>query len=188
MDARVPVYMEHLVDAGEKMKEITREIGLDIDLNQYTPLCTWFPCSIHSVENPAYDMYCYSYRDTLHTGSHTMEQPWLDEASSMSPYTYNITMNRDTAAQKGLKDGDLIELETVAGYKVQGTLKTMGGQHPRTIGIAACSGHWGKGMPIARGKGTNFNTLMTFDMKHIDPLVLTTEMCARVKVGKVKGS
>ncbi|MBU2608059.1 MAG: molybdopterin-dependent oxidoreductase [Chloroflexi bacterium] len=188
VDTRVPVYMEHLVDTGEKMREITGEIGLDIDLNQYTPLCTWFPCSIHGVDSPEYDMYCYSYRDTLHTGSHTMEQPWLDEASNMNPYTYNITMNGETAARKGLKDGDLIELEAVAGYKVQGTLKTMEGQHPLTIGIAACSGHWGKGMPIALGKGTNFNTLMTFDMKHIDPLVLTTEMCARVKVSVVKRS
>ncbi len=188
VDVRVPIYMEHLVDAGEKMREITKKMGLDIDLNQYTPLCTWFPCTIHKVDNPEYDLYCHSYRDVLHTGSHTMEQPWLDEASGMNPYTYNITMNRDTARRKGLGDGDVIELEAVAGYKVTGTLKTMEGQHPQTIGIAACSGHWGRGMPIARGKGTNFNTLMTFDLKHVDPLVLTTENCARVKVRKVERS
>ena len=106
----------------------------------------------------------------------------------MNPYTYNITMNRDTARRKGLEDRDRIEVESTAGYKVRGTLKTMEGQHPQTIGIAACSGHWGRGMPIARGKGTNFNTLMTFDLKHVDPLVLTTENCARVKVRKVKRS
>ncbi len=188
VDVRVPIYMEHLIDIGEKTKEIANEIGLEIDFSQYTPLISWFPCTIHHPDNPEYDLYCHSYRDVLHTGSHTMEQPWLDEASSMNPYTYNITMNRDTARRKGLGDGDVIELESTAGYKVTGTLKTMEGQHPQTIGIAACSGHWGRGMPIARGKGTNLNTLLEFNMKHVDPIVLTTENCARVKVRKVERS
>ncbi|MFC1907621.1 molybdopterin-dependent oxidoreductase, partial [Chloroflexota bacterium] len=179
-ECRVPVYFEHLVELGEKTKQITDDIGLDIDLSQYTPLISWFPCSIHAADNPEYDMYCYSYRDTLHTGSHTMEQPWLDEASLMNPYTYNITMNRDTAAKKGLTDGDVIELKSTASYKVTGTLKTMAGQHPQTMGIAACSGHWCKGMPIAHGKGTNFNTLVEFNLKHVDPIVLTPENCVRV--------
>ena len=52
-----------------------------------------------------------------------MEQPWLDEASKMNPYTYNITMNVDTAKRKGLKDKDLIEIESSYGHKVKGTLK-----------------------------------------------------------------
>ncbi|MBI4295688.1 MAG: hypothetical protein HY667_01080 [Chloroflexi bacterium] len=50
-----------------------------------------------------YDLYYFSYRDILHTGSSTMAQPWLDEARQMNPYTYNITMNRETAEKKGLK-------------------------------------------------------------------------------------
>jgi len=31
-----------------------------------------------------------------------MEQPWLDEASRMNPYTYNITINARTARKKGM--------------------------------------------------------------------------------------
>ena len=184
----MPIYPEHLIDIGEKTKEIANEIGLEIESSQYTPLISWFPCTIHHPDNPEYDLYCYSYRDALHTGSHTMEQPWLDEASRMNPYTYNITMNSDTAKRKGLKDGDVIEVESTAGYKVSGTLKTMQGHHPQTMGIAACSGHWCRGMPIARGKGSNLNTLLEFNLKHVDPIVLTTEGCARVKVRKVERS
>ena len=89
LDARGPIYLEYLVDRGEKMKEIMKEIGLDYDFTQYTPLISWTPCSIHYVDDPQYDLYCFSYRDALHTGSSTMEQPWIDEASSMNPYTYN---------------------------------------------------------------------------------------------------
>ncbi len=117
-----------------------------------------------------------------------MEQPWLDEASRMNPYTYNITMNPDTAEKKGLRDGDIIEIATAYGRKVEGALKLMEGQHPQTVGIAACSGHWAKGQPIARGKGTNFNILLELDLKHVDPVSNNIETSVMVKVRKVEGN
>ena len=86
-------------------------------------------------EDPQYDLYCFCYCDPLHAGSVTMEQPWIDEASKMNPYTYNITMNDNMAKQKGLKDGYTIELESDRGTKVQGVLKLRKGQHPNMATI-----------------------------------------------------
>ncbi len=186
IDARHPIYLEYMIDIGERVKEVTQELGLEIDLNQYNPLISWFPCTIHRLEDPNFDLICFSYRDILHTGSHTMEQPWLDEASQMNPYTYSITLNAGTARKKGLKDGDIIEVESNTGGQVRGTLKIMEGQHPQTMGIAACSGHWAKGMPVARGKGVNYDTLMANDLQHVDPVSLNIETAARVRVGKVE--
>jgi anaerobic selenocysteine-containing dehydrogenase len=186
VDARAPVYMEYMVDFGEKLREITKQTGFKLDLEQYTPFISWFPCTIHKVANPEYDLYCFSYRDVLHSGTTTMEQPWLDEVSRMNAYTYNITMNRDVAERKGIKDGDTIEIESVNGRKVQGVVKLMEGQHPQTIGIAACSGHWARGTPIAKGKGTNFNVLIELDMEHLDPTCLNIETAVRVRVSRVE--
>lgn len=185
IDARVPIYLEYLVEIGEKIKEINSETGLDFKLDQYTPLISWSPTSVHRIDDPQFDFYCFSYRDILHTGSSTMEQPWLDEASHMNPYTYNITMNRNTAEKKGLKEGDIIEVESFSGRKVRGRLKPIYGQHPQVLGIAACSGHWAKGQPIARGKGTNFDTLLELDQEHLDPICTTIETSAKVRVRKV---
>lgn len=185
VDCRVPIYLEFLIDIKEKMKVITDRIELDVDYTQYTPCISWTPCSIHKVDDPEYDLYCFSYRDVLHTGSATMEQPWIDEASMMNPYTYHICMNEDTAMAKGLKSGDSIAVETVTGRRVTGTLKTMQGQHPQTCSIAACAGHWAKGMPIAKGKGTNFDNLLEIDLKHSDQLSLNLETAVRVKVMKI---
>jgi anaerobic selenocysteine-containing dehydrogenase len=185
IDARHVIYLEYMVDIGERIREITEEAGINLRLEQYTPLISWFPCSIHQVEDPAYDLYCFSYRDILHTGSHTMEQPWLDEASAMNPYTYNITINAATGKNKGLKDGDTVEIESTTGGKVRGTVKLMEGQHPQTMGIAACSGHWAKGMPIARGEGAHFDALMACDLERVDPVSLNIETAARVRVRKV---
>lgn len=184
VDARVPIYLEYLVEIGEKIKEINEETGLGIRLEQYTPLISWTPASIHRVED-SYDLYCFSYRDILHTGSSTMEQPWLDEASQMNPYTYSITLSQSTANKQGLKDDDIIEVTSAGGRKVTGQLKVMEGQHPKVLGIAACSGHWAKGQPVARGKGTNFDTLLEIDQDHLDPVCTTIETCARVKIRKL---
>src|SRR5271157_336561 len=184
-DCRAPIYFEHLIDIGEKTREITDKLGIDLDTAQYTPLISWTPCSVHHVKDPAYDLYCFSYRDILHTGSHTMEQPWLDELSHMNPYTYNIVMHSETAKEKGLKDGDLVELETVVGRKVEGRLKLLTGIHQKAVGIAACAGHWAKGMPIAKGKGVNFDILLELDLKHCDPVSFNMETAVRIKIRKI---
>lgn len=184
--ARVPIYLEYLVEIGEKIKLINEETGLNIKLEQYTPLISWTPTSVHTTDNPEYDLFCFSYRDILHTGSSTMEQPWLDEASQMNPYTYSITINRTTAAKKGLKEDDLVVIESTHKRKVTGRLKLMDGQHPQVLGIAACSGHWAKGQPVAKGKGTNFDILLELDQEHLDPVTTTIETCARTKIQKLE--
>ncbi|HUT73111.1 MAG TPA: molybdopterin-dependent oxidoreductase [Desulfatiglandales bacterium] len=186
IDARHPIYLEYLIDIGERVKALTQEAGITVNVDQYNPLISWFPCTIHRLADTEYDLYCFSYRDILHTGSHTMEQPWIDEASRMNPYTYNITINSETAKNKGLKDGDTIEIESSTGGKVRGPIKLMEGQHPKMLGIAACSGHWTNGMPIARGKGVHYDALMACDLEHVDPISLNIETAARVKIRKVE--
>ena len=183
----MPIYLEYLVEIGEKIRAINEETGLGFDLTQYTPLISWAPTSVHRVDDSQYGLYCFSYRDIIHTGSSTMEQPWIDEASQMNPYTYNITMNRETAENKGLKEGDIIEIETDRGRKTVGRLKPMEGQHPQVVGIAANSGHWAKGQPIARGRGTNFDVLLELDQKHLDPICTTIETSVKIRVRKIEG-
>ena len=185
-DARAPIYMEFMINQKEKVKKISEGIGINLNWDQYTPFISWFLCAPHLVKDPQYDLYCFAYRDILHTSSSTMETPWLDEASHMNPYTYNVTMNAETAKQKGLKDGDLIEIESVYANKARGTLKLRNGQHPQTLAIVGTAGHWAKGQPIARGKGTNFNFLMEAKIEECDPVSLNLELCLRVKVNRVE--
>ena len=104
----------------------------------------------------------------------------------MNPYTYNVTMNAETAREKGLEDGDVVKLESDRGRTVQGVLKTREGQHPQTIAMVGTAGHWAKGQPIARGKGVNFNALMDYKLSDCDPLSLSVEPCIKVRVWKVK--
>ncbi len=186
LDLRIPaIYPEWLAHMKPVVEEINQKTGVFMDPAQYTPLISWFPCTIHKVDDPEFDLYCYSYRDIIHSSSQTMEQPWLDEASRMNPWTYNITMNAGTGAKKGLKDGDLIEVKTYLGRKETGRVKLMEGQHPLTVGIATTAGHFAMGQPIARGKGTNFNNLLPMTFEHTDPITGNLETCVRVGVRKL---
>jgi anaerobic selenocysteine-containing dehydrogenase len=182
----VPIYLEFLIDLKKKIRKIADERGIQVNWDQYTPFIEWFPCAPHLVKDPQYDLYCFSYRDILHTGGSTMEQPWLDEISRMNPHTYTISMSTEAGKQKGLKDGDLIEVESVHGHKIGGRLKLRKGQHPQTIGLVS-AGHWAKGQPIAAGKGTLFTTLLEQKFENCDPLTFNIETCVKVKVDKVEG-
>lgn len=182
VDVRVPIYFEWIIDLGEKIKKMSKKIGIETDWSQYTPLVGWFPTPIHRQIDPKYDLFCFSYRDIMHTGSMTNEVPWIDEVSHQNPYTYHITINEETAQKKGLKDEDMVWLETPHGRRQKGRLKLMQGQHPQTIGIAACSGHWAKGLPIAKNKGTNFDDLLPIDLEHTDPVSGNLEVCVRVNI------
>ncbi len=114
-----------------------------------------------------------------------MEQPWLDEASRMNPFTYFITMNQDTGKQKGLNDKDWVEIESAYGHKVKGIVKLRKGQHPQTISVIS-AGHWAKGQPIARNKGTMFTPLLETFFEKCDAVTLNIETCVKAKVSKAE--
>ena len=185
INARVPIYQEHLARLKPHVMANAKPAGIELDWEQYTPLISYFEPQVAKVGTPEYDLYCFSYRDIIHTGSGTMEIPWVDETSRLNPYTYSITMNVDVAKKRGLQDGDLICVESYKGRKVTGYLKAMQGQHPQTVAIAACSGGWARGQPVAYGKGTNFNILLESDFKHVCPVCFNQETAVRVKVYKV---
>ena len=182
VDVRVPVYWEFLPALGEKIAAIAEPRGLKIPREYYEPLADFLPCLSHRCEAPGFDFYAFYYRDTLHTNSFTMENPWLDEAAQLDPYTYAVTINADSGAKKGLANGQMVWVETETGRKVKGRLKLSQTVHPEGLGIAACAGHWGEGMPIAKGKGVFFNDLLELDWEHSSPVNLNLDLCVRVKV------
>jgi molybdopterin-containing oxidoreductase family molybdopterin binding subunit len=184
IDARVPIYIHELAYYGPKIKKLAEGAGVHANWEQYSGLVSWFPTPPHKATNQ-YDLYCLSYRDILHTGSGTMQLPLVDEASRMNPYTYNIVIHTDTAKQKGLADGDIIEIESDHGRIINGPIKISQGIHPDVIAIAATAGHWAKGQPIAYNKGVHFDKLIELDMEHVDPTNLNMETSVKVKIRSV---
>jgi len=186
VDVRVPVYWEFMVDVGEKTAAIAEPRGLKIPREYYEPLPDFLPCQSHCCTTPGFDLYAFYYRDSVHANSFTMENPWLDEAAQLDPYSYTIALNAQTGASKGLIDGQYVWVESEAGRRIKGRVKLSQAVHPEGLAIAACAGHWGDGMPIAKGKGVFFNDLLEIDWDHCSPVNLNLDLCARVKVRPVE--
>ena len=103
----------------------------------------------------------------------------------MNPYSYFININADTAAKQGLKDGDHVRVTSSTGFEVEGYIKTRQGIHPQCVGMMGVSGHWAKGMPRAKGKGVNFNSLIDFSIRGMDPLTATVDILVKIKIEKL---
>jgi len=189
IDSRCPVYMEYLIHDRRALEKIFEETGFDykkleMDLDQYTPLPTWFWPESHKDLDSEYDLLAFSYRDILHTNNTTFQNPYVDEVSRMCPYTFTITLNTTMARERGFKDGDIIIIENKYGVKEKGIVKTMEAQSPKVIGIAGQGGLWADGRPIAKGKGANFCKLLPSKLKYFDPVAGNMETAVAVKIYK----
>ena len=187
VDVRVPIYWEFLVPLAEKTAAIAEPRGLKIPAEYYEPMPNHLPCLSHCCKAPGFDFYAFYYRDSIQANSFTMENPWLDETAKLDPYSYTIAVNADVGKSKGLRDGAPVWVESETGRKVKGRVKLTQAIHPEGLGIAACAGHWGDGMPVAKGKGVFFNELLELDWNHASPINFNLDLCAKVKVTPVEG-
>ncbi len=180
--ARVPVYWEFVLTMGEKAKAICEPKGVHMQWEQFTPLPSYFPIKAHEVKDPEYDLYTLIYRDTLHTGSSTQMHPEIDAVSDMNPYSYYINVNEETGRKKGIKNGQIIWVETDMGRRIKGPVSLIKGLHPQMVAVAGINGHWSKYLKIGRGKGVYFNDLLEIDKDHVDPVSLSADSCVKVKI------
>ena len=100
-------------------KEMAEKIGIHMDWQRYEGTLSYYPSVLYTEVNPdtEFDMFVISFKDVLHTGSFTAENPWLDEISVTNPYTYNVMMNIEEAKRKGFREGDIICLENIHGCR-----------------------------------------------------------------------
>jgi molybdopterin-containing oxidoreductase family molybdopterin binding subunit len=111
-----------------------------------------------------------------------MENPWLDEAARLDPFSYTIALNTATGRRKGLHDGQEVWLESVHSRRVRGKVRLTETMHPECVGVGGCAGHWAKTLPIAQGKGVFFNELLEVDLEHASPVNLNIDTCVKLRI------
>lgn len=188
VDARIPIYWGSLSEDKEEVARRGAKAGLHMDWNHYTGLISYFPAIIHTdYYEPEYDLFVVSPRDPISTYRFSVRNPYISEIAQVDPFSLNITMNIETAKEKGIGDGDTICLENRWGDKVTGNVKLTQLMHPRVVGATGL-GSWAKGGPIGRGRGVNPNVLLRLDQDHTCPVTGTLEITARVKAYKAEAS
>jgi molybdopterin-containing oxidoreductase family molybdopterin binding subunit len=180
--ARIPVYLENFISRGNQLREVLGEMDLSWDLSDYRAVPQWQPCdAFEKVQEGQYDLMAVHYKLAFVYGTYGNANPWIDEFCQRTPYTYTILINADAAQRKGIKDGDLVWLESPV-CKVRAQAKVTQCIHPEVVGVAGHFGHWAEGSPIQKGKGVSFNSLLPYDMDHLDKISTSLDHCVPVKV------
>jgi molybdopterin-containing oxidoreductase family iron-sulfur binding subunit len=110
-------------------------------------------------------------------------QPYLQEIIG-SPLKERwdswVEINPDTAKELGIRDGDLVWVESKAG-RLQTKARLFPGTHPKCIHIPYGQGHQAYGR-WAKGRGINPNELLIREYDHLGGFV--SHYSTRVKVYK----
>ncbi len=184
--ARIPIYLEHFLQAGQDVKRVTEEMGLtEWDVSDYQALLDWKPCPAYEQKDQDYDLYVANYKLPFHFFTVTPDNIWLDELTGYHPYAYYILINSQTAQKKGIKDRDVVRLQTQMGNQVEGVVKVTECVHPEVVGLAGTFGHLAKGIPITKRKGVHFNSLIPLSLENTDMVSTSVDCCVKVKVSKV---
>ena len=189
---RYPLYQEYFKRSGDDLKRNLKAVGAQVpgwDIDQmtaeYMAIPVWFdpPRKV-----PAeFDLYAINWKTPQFSfgNAGSQENGWLREVSeSLDPFVHAVCMNRKTAQQRGLNDGDMVWVESVYGGKIQGRIKQSELFHPDVVGIAGNFGHTSKQMAPMATRGIHFNTLLSGDPGDIDPISGGFAGAPRVKVYK----
>ncbi len=184
MKARIPIYFEHFLDTAEKVRKVTRELGMDWwDTSFYHPLPEWHPCRAHEQGDDEYDLYIAFSKPPLLSHTITAENPWVDDVVKRNPLDYSVLIHASVAAKKGIRDGDWVWVESDV-TRVKGRARVTECVHPKVVGNFAIGGRWGREKNVSRGKGVHFNSLIRFGWDMVDTLCGQIDYCAKVKVYK----
>jgi len=181
---RTHLYFEFLLDAGQQLDSIATEAGLKLDTRGFQPLPLWYPCAAQAQAAPDYDLFAVNYKLPFHGNTMTQDNPWLAELAVHHPLGYRYLLNTQTAARKGIADGDEVLLETGTGARASGIVKLSQCIHPEVIGIASSFGHWAQARKAGRHRGTHFNSLVPYRVSQIDAMAGLMDACVKVKLSK----
>lgn len=180
---RLKTYGEDLIANLEKFDAFLPGLGREVIEPHFSPVIHWIEKPGQDAAN--LDLYAINWKPaqfTFGVGG-AADNPWLHEVSQFDPYLHVVCLNPKVADDRGLKDGDLVWVESKFG-KVQGRVKVSGAFHHEVVGIGGLFGHTSPGMnPLAR-LGMHFNNLMSPNVEDCDPLGGGFDGAPRVKVYK----
>lgn len=195
---RHPLYFNQFYANGQELKKNLASIGMSVPpgwdpdtfWDHWQPIPQWVGrCDEAYAESHDLRAMVWTTPQTRMCAGDQIANPWIREAvKSFDPYDYCILINPETAAAKGLHDGDRVKVEAFWGGSTEGVLKVTELIHPEALGFP---GHHGfKGMlrnPIT-WEGPDFNDLLSDRDGEFDPISCATDISPRVKVTRIGGA
>lgn len=187
IEPRFPIYMEHLIALGEQVKQALAGRRAHWDTSDYVPLPGWKPSAAHEENDGKYDLFGVTYKLPFHALALSSQNPWLADLADRHPYAFRLLIHPSAAAKRGIQDRDKVSVTSRVG-SITGEVCLTEGIHPKAVAIAVIAGHWAKGLPVARGRGMHFNSLVPLDLENVDKLSSAFDSKVKVCVERVRAS
>lgn len=184
---RIPLYLEHFLEAGKQVGKVTRELGLEWDTSDYIPLVEWRPCDSFpgNSSDSEYDLFAVNHKLTFATFTFCAENNWLNDIAERDGKIYNVGINAETATRKGIREGDAIHIESSHGATAVGIARLTEGIHPEAISIPGVLGRKITANSRSRGRGVHYNSLIRYTFDQMDMLSAALDACVRVRISKL---
>jgi len=175
IEQALPEFWDKLPD---KAKELIKKI-----LESHFLFPTWEPCAALkcSQEHPEYDLHAITYKTPLTTFSRTARNPVLMEVKERDATFLKIQIHELTARERGIKEGDIIVVESECG-KIEGVAHLTKCIHPKVVAIPGVYGLWAN--PLKKDDKLHYNTLIPFSLGYVEYLTGGFEHHVAVKVYK----
>ncbi|MFN8035134.1 MAG: molybdopterin-dependent oxidoreductase [Acidimicrobiia bacterium] len=181
--ARAQVYFEFMKAAGDDVRQVTSELDIPWETDDYQTLPDWKPGPAYK-HNAPHDLYLVNLKIPHHALSHTHHNPILRSISAKHNDLRSVWLHTETAGQRGIADGDRVLVESAAGRSQKATARVTQLVHPDVVAVQGCGGGWAKG---ANPDEVNFNALLNLDEDHIDFLSGALDSVIAVRVAKIEG-
>lgn len=188
--ARIPIYYEYYLTAGEQVKAVTESLGFKWDVERYKPLPGWYPAPGHVDRDNGFELYSVVYKQAFKTATFSNFNPWLAELGQYNERAGKIVLNRKLAQSMGIKEGDRIRVENRRGRVLEGVAHLSECIHPECVGMDHNGGNWAKSLPPRRkgtDTGVHVGTLLDYELKNLDLMDGALEASPKVRVSRIGG-
>ena len=184
-DMRRPFYCEYILQVKKELQDKLSKVDLPFEWNfrEYGAIPDGSLSPVHS-EPPEYDLYAITFKEHFINFTENLSIPWIRELVDRDPHHLGLLINPKTAIEKGLKEGDYIEVRSQFG-QLSGWLVLTEGIHPEVVGVSNATNRTVSHNPITKLGGGQFNTLLGNNFEYTDLCSGAMETVARVKVKKL---
>ncbi len=162
---RIKLYVDQLVEGYNKVEKTVKDNNItNIDLAQFKVAYSPLPLTEHAFPTPHreatdFPLYLITHKRMYRNqAGNTAQNPILN-ALGADTQENTIAVNAKTAKDLGIRDGDMVIVESRVGT-AKGKAKLTEGIRPDTIAVSYHYGHWSLGFPDSAKKGTWINQAM----------------------------
>ena len=149
-------------------------------------MTTRIPSHIYQ-DTPPYDLTLITYLNNSQTYTFTNQSPIVTEIELADPHAPYVVMHPDSAAARGISEGDHIWVESEIG-KLEGVAHLSQTVHPKAIAVNRTMGGWARNSIVKdlykSNLGLAFQTIRPAKMDYIDHMTAALENLIKVRVYK----